>query len=61
MNSADQPSTSPISDLDLLNDGEPSSEQPMLFCPNCDQRLTSRRCKLLCERCGYFMSCADYY
>lgn len=40
---------------------EMPSEQPMLFCPNCDERLTSRHCKLLCERCGYFMSCADYY
>lgn len=34
---------------------------PMLFCPVCSTRLVSRRCKLLCERCGYYMSCADYY
>lgn len=37
------------------------SEEPMLYCPVCDQRLTSMKCKLICERCGYFMSCADYY
>ena len=37
------------------------SEEPMLFCPVCDQRLTSQKCKLICEQCGYFMSCADYY
>jgi len=36
-------------------------EQPMLFCPVCSRRLVSLRCKLLCEQCGYFMSCADYY
>jgi hypothetical protein len=36
-------------------------ENPMLYCPVCDQRLISLKCKLLCERCGYFMSCADYY
>src|SRR5215471_15666288 len=31
------------------------------FCPVCSQRLESRRCKLLCNVCGYYMSCADYY
>lgn len=40
---------------------EGSDTLPMLFCPVCDSRLVSSRCKLLCERCGYFMSCADYY
>ena len=37
------------------------AEEPMLYCPRCDARLISRKCKLLCERCGYYMSCADYY
>ena len=36
-------------------------EEPMLFCPVCSTRLTSRKCKLICEKCGYYMSCADYY
>jgi len=36
-------------------------ELPMLYCPVCSQRLASQKCKLLCERCGYYMSCADYY
>jgi len=40
---------------------EESRDEPMLYCPVCSQRLISRKCKLLCERCGYFMSCADYY
>jgi hypothetical protein len=41
---------------------KPSSEQePMLYCPVCSRRLTERKCKLLCEQCGYYMSCADYY
>jgi hypothetical protein len=35
--------------------------EPMLYCPVCSLRLSERRCKLLCERCGYYMSCADYY
>jgi len=40
---------------------EKPGEEPMLFCPVCDEKLVSRKCKLICERCGYFMSCADYY
>jgi hypothetical protein len=35
--------------------------QPMLFCPVCSMKLESRKCKLFCARCGYYMSCADYY
>jgi hypothetical protein len=31
------------------------------FCPVCSRRLESRRCKLVCNVCGYYMSCADYY
>jgi len=40
---------------------EPPSEEPMLYCPVCATRLTARKCKLICEKCGYYMSCADYY
>jgi hypothetical protein len=38
-----------------------SEQEPMLFCPVCSLRLSERKCKLYCEQCGYFMSCADYY
>ena len=38
-----------------------TTEDPMLYCPVCSQRLTQNHCKLVCEKCGYFMSCADYY
>ena len=34
---------------------------PMLYCPVCSKRLESRRCKLICEGCGYYMSCSDFY
>jgi len=40
---------------------DPQIEDPMLYCPVCSTHLTGRKCKLLCEKCGYFMSCADYY
>ena len=36
-------------------------DEPMLYCPVCSTRLNQRKCKLFCEKCGYYMSCADYY
>lgn len=40
---------------------KPSEQEPMLYCPVCSKRLSERKCKLFCEQCGYYMSCADYY
>jgi len=37
------------------------NEDPSRYCPVCSERLESRRCKLICSVCGYYMSCADYY
>jgi len=39
----------------------PRNEDASRYCPACSQRLESRRCKLICSVCGYYMSCADYY
>ena len=36
-------------------------DEPCRYCPRCDSRLTELKCKLVCEKCGYYMSCADYY
>lgn len=41
--------------------GSTGYEDASRFCPVCSQRLESRRCKLICNVCGYYMSCADYY
>jgi hypothetical protein len=38
-----------------------SGHEPMLYCPICSTRLTELKCKLVCNKCGYYMSCADYY
>jgi hypothetical protein len=59
----------PKADVDLDQDGYASASgaavlpgaDASLYCPVCSQRLESRRCKLICPECGYYMSCADYY
>jgi len=33
---------------------------PWDFCPRCSSRLVNQRCKFICRRCGYFMSCSDF-
>jgi hypothetical protein len=36
-------------------------DEPMLYCPVCNHRLEQFQCKLICQKCGYYMSCADCY
>ncbi len=43
--------------------GEPVFTDPatvILTCANCGAAMDERKCKLIC-RCGYFLSCSDYY
>lgn len=42
-------------------DGEHVPAEAMLYCPVCSTRLSQHKCKLVCPKCGYYMSCADYY
>ena len=51
----------------LVDDAETASLGPepdpgllMLTCANCGATMDERKCKLIC-RCGYFLSCSDYY
>jgi hypothetical protein len=39
---------------------KPRPELPLEFCPACAARLESRHCKMVCPRCGYFMSCSEF-
>jgi hypothetical protein len=48
-----------MSEVDRLANA--GNEDASRYCPVCSQRLESRRCKLVCPVCGYYMSCADYY
>jgi hypothetical protein len=50
----------------LLEDPDASSAESVdpgaliLTCANCGAAMDERKCKLIC-RCGYFLSCSDYY
>ena len=67
-----QPSFAALPRIDLLPDPAPVdraggsdmvADDPgsvILSCANCGARMEERKCKLIC-RCGYFLSCSDYY
>jgi hypothetical protein len=40
--------------------GDPDPGVLMRTCANCGAPMDERKCKLVC-RCGYFLSCSDYY
>ena len=43
---------------DASHDEDPGAL--VLTCANCGAAMDERKCKLIC-RCGYFLSCSDYY
>ena len=49
--------------LDARGLAAPTESDPalvILTCANCGAPMDERKCKLVC-RCGYFLSCSDYY
>lgn len=55
----------PLPHSPSLRAGRPQerTEELMRTCPICGSQLAERKCKLFCPdpRCGYYLSCADYY
>ena len=49
-----------IDDVAPAADGQPDPGALILTCANCGAAMDERKCKLIC-RCGYFLSCSDYY
>lgn len=61
---ADPPaSTVEVRRIVLVDEDDERSADPgivVLTCANCGAQMDERKCKLIC-RCGYFLSCSDYY
>ena len=57
--------SAPVPPIRFLEDPDepPGAVDPglvIMTCANCGAAMDERKCKLIC-RCGYFLSCSDYY
>ena len=41
--------------------GSAQAADPSMYCPNCSAELHGHRCKAVCKRCGFYLSCSDFY
>jgi hypothetical protein len=48
-----------VASLRAPSDADP--KYPENFCPNCSAELKEHRCKAICPRCGFYLSCSDFY
>jgi hypothetical protein len=50
-----------MDEIEIRDEIRTGDDEPMLYCPVCSTRLSEQKCKLVCRKCGYYLSCADYY
>jgi hypothetical protein len=56
----ESPPVAPMVMLESEPDAPADPGTVILTCANCGAAMDERKCKLIC-RCGYFLSCSDYY
>lgn len=50
-----------MDEIEIRDEIRTGDDEPILYCPVCSTRLSEQKCKLVCRKCGYYLSCADYY
>jgi Zn finger protein HypA/HybF involved in hydrogenase expression len=53
-----EPGKSPVHERESAS---AKKADPAQYCPNCSETLRESRCKLKCPRCGFYLSCSDFY
>lgn len=59
-NTSDPPAEREFGSIAMLDTDDVDPGSVVLACANCGAAMDERKCKLIC-RCGYFLSCSDYY